>query len=275
MSENRAFAQWRDENRTTLYPFSPEATLTNGTQTLLEGSLIDANLFPIGGDESLYLSSVTVTYQTVTITIGTNANAAIASGSFPLLSPPTSVALSDQFGRPAGLLVSEGVQLGLFGAWGVGTFKFKQAQTAFAATVCVPVPDVGVRGIQLPDGSLLSGEVWLVGDDGVVLSSSQITTAAAACGAAEQTYTLVRVDVVGDPLFKRRLCSPSSLFATPRFLQSITFKDSRQSVKVLPDERGDVKITVNNNLSPDTALRVHPTAAGTQFDVVGTTTQGP
>lgn len=272
MSERIQFPQWRAENEPTRYPFASDATLTNGTQFLLDGTFLDAALFPVGGEVNLYLSSVVVAHDTVTLYIGDDTDPERCSGTFDLLSPPDLVSLTDTYGRPAGVLVSEAARLGLFAAWGVGTFTFEPEQTPFVATVCNPQPAVGVRGVRLPDGTVLTGDVWLVGEDGVVLREETVTVPLEACGQS-RTYTVIRVDVVGDPLFRRRLCTPTSLFETPLYVTTIVFSDGHQVVECGPGAAGDIKMTVNNDLASDTVLRVHPTEAGTKISVVGTQLQ--
>jgi hypothetical protein len=268
------FPQWRDQNETTNYPFAQYVTLSNGMVTLLEGTLIDAALYPIGGGAQLRLSQVVVTHQTVTVYIGDNDTALLASGQFSLTDPPYNVGLVDVYNRPAGVLISEPQRLGLFASWGVGTFTFESTATEFAATVCFPTPQIGIRGIQLADGTVLTGQVWLVGGLGVQLSHTTVYAEDPATGGnTVLPLEVIRVDVVGDPLYLRAL-SPTSLFQTPQFLKTLTFQDSKQTVICGPDEFGDVKILVGNNLAADTALRVHPTAAGTKLEVVGSLVQG-
>ncbi len=269
MAERVQFPQWRAENDPTKYPFAARATLTNGQRSLVEGSLLDAILYPIGGGARLRMSKVVVTHGTVTIHIGDQVEAELASGEFDLLSPPDSLPLVDAYGRPAGLLVSEATRLAIFGAWGVGTYEFTAEQAEFAATVCAPQPAVGVRGVLLDDGTVLTGEVWLVGDDGVVLRKEEVTVPAARCGGDSVTREVIRIDVVGDPLFRRRLCAPADLFATPNFIRTVTFKDQKQTVVCSPNVYGDIKVSVNNALAADTVLRIHPTPEGNKFEVVG------
>lgn len=245
------FPEWRKENETTKYPFADDATLSNGVQSLVEGTLLDAILYPIGGGPGMFLSQVTVGFDQVTIWIGTTDNKLLASGSFPTLEPPGDVPLLDAYGRPAGLLVSESVRLGLFASWGIGTFVFKAAQTGFTATVCVPQPADSVRGVLLDDGTLMTGDFWLIGDDGVVLRH-EVVLAPSPQGACGPTiaYEVIRVDVVGDPLFKRRLCLPHSLFQTPNFIKTVTFQDSKQRIVCTPNGFGDIKMTINNAEAP-------------------------
>jgi hypothetical protein len=264
------FPEWRDANSSTTFPFAMNASLTNGSQAMTNGLFQDASIFVIGGQANLYLSQIDVAHDQVTIWIGDDANKQLASGSFPVPVLSGNIQLLDAYGRPAGLLISTPASLTILSTWGIGSFLFDSTQTPFAATVCAPMPEVGVRGIQLEDGSILTGEVWLLGADGVVLSLEKVTAPPAACGGPPRPYMVIRVDVVGDPLFIRQQCSSNSLFQTPQFLKTITFQDSNQSVVVGPDDLGDVKITVNNDLATDTVLRISPTPDGTQIEAVGT-----
>ena len=189
------YPEWPAENSKTKYPFAARATLTNGAVQLLIGTFLDAVLFPIGGHERLRLSKVIVTHANVTLYIGDQITEELASGTFNLPVPPDNVSLADTYGRPAGFIISDSQHLGLFPSWGVGTYKFTADATEFAATVCIPTPEAGVRGFLLDDGTLLTGDVWLIGDAGVALSAD-----------SSSGQPVIRVDVVGDPLFLRQQC---------------------------------------------------------------------
>jgi hypothetical protein len=215
--------EWRDSHEPTKFPFSQSATLTNEAGDLIfEGTFLDASFYVIGGGAELYLSKVNVTGEEVTIYIGDAEIAELASSTFDRASPPDELRFVDQYERPAGLIVSESIRLSIFSAWAVGDHEFTTEQTAFVARCCHAVPLVGLRGFELDDGSVVSDDVWLVGDDGVILTC---TTEAeqTVCGEATEDVTVVRVDIVGDPLFRRRLCSQPSFFETPHFLETITF----------------------------------------------------
>lgn len=249
------FPEWESQNSQTAYPFQAGASLSNAAVFIPDGVLIDAILYPIGATGTLRLSGVDVAFETVTIWIGDDNNANLASGTFALPPQTGQISLNDAAGRPAGLIVASQSLLSVFAGWGTGTQTFTAAQTAFAATVCVATAETGVRGILLDDGTLLTGEVWIVGGEGVVLNTTDT-------GA-------VRVDVVGDPLFRRALCIPQAAFATPSFVKSITIVDSDQSLTLTPDAYGNVGITVNNDLAVDTVLRIRPTSDGNVFELVG------
>lgn len=269
MPEAVLYPEWRKQNESTRYPFSDNASLINSeNRVLVEGTFLDAALYPIGGGVGLYLSKVVVEHEHVTLTIGDATRKELATGSFSLFSADDSVALEDAYGRPAGILVSESSRLGIFQAWGVGTHTFLRPQTEFAATVCFPTPEVGVRGIVLEDGSLFVGDVWLVGSDGVVFRSDEAITQEN-CGAPTTSISALRFDVVGDPLFRRQLCQPNSLFNTPRFVKTLRIIAGNRTIDLIPDDRGEMQIVGNNYLADDTVLRISVLPTGLRVGAVG------
>lgn len=268
MSERVITPQWRKENEATKYPFSEAVTLTNSEgRVLLEGTFLDAALYPIGATAGLYLSSAVITFQTVTLYLSTLTQPNIASAEFPLISPPDEVVFSDAVGRPAGTLVTESRRLGVFQSWGVGTHSFFQEETEFAATCVFPTPEVGVRGILLETGELFVGDVWLVGGDGVVVRATE-TNEPDGAGGTRRVFQ-IRVDVVGDPLFRRRLCQPQSLFETPRFVNTVRIVGPNMEFTTSPDATGNLRLTSINDLAADTVLRIRSTSAGIEIGAVG------
>lgn len=249
--------EWRRYHETTKYPFADEATLTNASGLFIpEGLFLDATLYPIGGLPALYLSRVVVTNEVATIVIGDQNNEILARAAVNIIEPPANVVLSDSLGRPAGVLVSEPRRLATLQSWPLGTHEFSLDSTEFVARVCIPTPEVGVRGILLDDGSFFTGDVWIVGDDGVVVSSEQV---------GEEQH--IRVDVVGDPLFRRRLCA--AVFHTPNFLKTVTVRHRCDSIVCGPDTGGDFKITVGDQDAPDPILRIRAIPEGLVFEAVG------
>jgi hypothetical protein len=269
MAERTLFPEWRKQNDPTKYPFSDRARLVNGSgRVIVEGTFLDAAVHPVGVGSGVYLSKAVVTFQSATLYVGVPGDDAVASGEFSLLQPPDQVTLADAYGRPAGVLVSEGVRLALFRTWGVGTHEFEPADTEFAASCVFPTPEVGVRGVRLDTGELFVGDVWLVGDDGVVLRASTTRVPDPATGLS-RTVTDVRVDVVGDPLFRRRLCTPTDLFQTPRFIRRVRVVGPNDEFVCEPDAAGDLKLTTANDLAADTVLRIGNTAEGLLVHAAG------
>ena len=263
------FPAWRRENEPTKYPFSPRARLTNAAGLVLtEGTFLDASLFPVGAAGPLYLSKAVVTHEAAVLSVGDAADPARCTGTVRLVNPAADVPLADAVGRPAGLLVSEPARLTVIQSWGVGTHEFTPDDTEFCATCCVPTPEVGLRGVLLESGELLTGDVWLLGSDGVVLRGEDVTVPGP-CG-TQVPVTVVRVDVVGDPLFRRRLCQPGDLFATPNPVRAVrVVGPDGAEFEVTPDERGNLQLAGNNALAADTVLRLVPTPAGLTVELVG------
>jgi hypothetical protein len=215
--------EWRDSLENTKFPFTHTATLTNDAgDVIFETTFLDAVFYIIGATENIFLSKVVIDAETVTIHVGDNAVSSLASGSFPLAEPTDNLVLLDTVGRPAGLLVSEAIRLSVFSSWSVGEHAFTSAQTGFVARCCHPMPELGVRGFQLDDGNVVADDVWFVADDGVVLTCEDAEESGT-CGEATRPVKTIRVDVVGDTLYRRRLCSQPESFQTPRFLETITF----------------------------------------------------
>jgi len=263
------YPQWREANETIKYPFEANATLVNDSGLpLLEGTFLDARLYPIGGQERMYLSQVTVTANQATVYIGDEDEDQRASGTFSLISPPALIKLEDAYGRPAGVIVSEPIRLSIFQSWGVGTHKFTAAQASFVAAVCVPTPEVGVRGILLEDGSFFTGEVWLLAEEGIVLSDETTTIDGV-------PVNVIRVDVIGDPLFRRKLCAGDIGFSTPRFVETITFAKSSNAILCDAGSTGNVHIGVSNLAAQDTIMRIRPVPEGLVIEAVGEKVEGP
>jgi hypothetical protein len=243
--------QWRDESIGSLYPFGDGATLVDasGVITLDRDMFLDATLYPIGGAAGLYLTQITVAtaLRQVTLAIGNVATPQLCSAVFDPLAIPAALVVEDAYQRPAGLLVCDPTRMAIAQTWPSGTYTFAATATPWAASCIIPLPALGVRGFTTAGGGALAGDVWLAGGDGVVLSFS--------AGA-------IQVDIVGDPLYLRRLCAPTGLFNTPRFVQTIN--------GVAPNAQGDFQFTVLPAGVKATVLRVTPLTAGSLlFEAVG------
>lgn len=275
MTQRIVHPEWRQYFETTKYPFSDTATLTNQEEDqnfIPEGVFLDAALYPVGGRARLYLSKVVIAADTATLYIGDPVVSELASGIINLLDPDDEVVLVDTAGRPAGVLVSESARLLSFQGWTDGEHTFDISDTEFVARVCLPTPEVGVRGFQLDDGSVLTGDVWFVGDDGVVLTHQTASEPDPAVPGGTREVQVIRIDVVGDPLYRRRLCE--GVFTTPNFLQTITAREGCREVVCEGDESGNVLISVGSQDAPDTILRIRATSEGLVFETVGERQEG-
>jgi hypothetical protein len=249
----------------TRYPFIATASLSNGSVSFLEGTFLDAHLYAVGGGKRYYISKVVVESDQCTITIGDDQDVASLTGVVGIPVTTSAVRLTDIYGRPGGILVSEPDRLAVLSAWGVGTHTFERAQTEFCVTCQMPIPDPGVTGFRLENGDILSGRVWFVGDDGVILSTSVINDKNG------NPFDRLRIDAVGDPLYLQRLCTSENLFVPVNPVRTIRVINGDYSFDCQPDEQGNFNIQMNDSLAADAALRIRTTPEGIVFEVEGST----
>ena len=260
MAETR-HPEWRNVNAGTRYPFAERASLSNGARAFEQDTFIDAAIYPVGAEPRMYLSEVEVGVRNITVRVGKPGTPRLAAATFEAANPPDLLRLEDEHGRPAGVLVSSPTRLALLAAWGQRTHSFRPDQTEFAAGATHPTPQPGVRGILLDDGTLLSAEAWIVGGDGVVLTTQGET---------------IRVDVIGDQLFRRRqLSAGGNTFETPRFLQALEVEDPTGTVcGAVPNEHGDIRLSSVTPPGIDApVLRIRSTPEGLMFEAVGSQIQ--
>ena len=233
--ERILFPEFRAELEFTKYPFADGASLKADTgHEIAKDTFLDASIYPIGAAARVYISRVVVTTRETTIVVSDSSRRDLASVVFDHLVPPTNLRLTDVYGRPAGILVSEPLRLARFSAWDVGTHTFAIGTTEFAASCVIPTPEIGVRGVEDVDENLITGDLWLLGDNGVVV---------------REEGGHIRIDIVGDPLFVRKLCGPLDRFEVPAFIKTIN--------GCPPDQYGNYNLTVGNHLAEDTIVRIY------------------
>lgn len=252
MTDRLLWPERTDEQRVLRYPFVDDASLVNVDGIVINPSLFnDASIHPVGGAVGAYLGKIEVEGLATTFSIYDPTNGITCSGTYTSSNPPTRpglIRLLDVYGRPAGVLVSTADNLNaLNGAYGDGVYEFTQAQTEFVASCVTPVPNHCVRGLLLADGTAVGGNVWLVGEKGVVLSLDG---------------GKIRVDVVGDPYAGAKQCAEDGQ-PMPDFCGIRTIND------IAPDSNGDFKITVGGNEARDAALRIEQSGSAVKIKLVG------
>lgn len=251
MTTRQLYPQWRDENRKLKYPFADTATLTNGDVVILNNVFLDGRLYPIGGGPRLFLSRISISGAEMTLGIRSVGAAELATAVLDTDDFPENgeVTFSDMYGRPAGVLLAEQNSLATLAALGQGSFEFEVDDTEFAASVVTPVPDIGLRGILTEDGELLTNDLWLVGEDGVVLRIDE--------GA-------IRIDIVGDPYAARKICSEET--AEEGSTEDSSLLDEycplRTINEVAPNDRGNFHLLPGANQSLTNLLRIVPGPKG-------------
>lgn len=256
------FPQFRDEQSSSKYPFADSATLTaNDGLKIANDLFVDASFFGIGTAVKLYISQVVITPQSVTITVGDESNFDRLSTSYDILTPPDNGVLpfTDGYGRPAGILLAEPVirdQAGnikkasallQFSAWTLGAHRFDMAATEIVATAVIPANEPGVRALATDNSPIQTGDIWLVGNNGVVIRA--------------EGEDVIRIDIIGVPLFKRLVCAPQTDFPTRSFLKTIN--------NCGPDEYGNFTITATNKNVAHPNVRIYPSNNTLVFDTIG------
>jgi hypothetical protein len=244
---------YRDENLTSRYPFADGSLLVaDSGLTVDPATFTDATIYPIGGQERTALTAIAVDNRDIALWIGDAADDRRASGTFDPLDPPSEIHLADRYGRPAGMLLTDPTLLAASQAWSYGVHTFPAGMAEFIASCVIPTPEIGVRGFLTADGDLLTGDVWLVGERGVVIRGED---------------EVIRIDIVGDPLFARRLCAPLGLFVTPRMIRTINH--------IPPGPDGNFQVIIGNHDAVDTILRIYPlSATELAIEAVGATLEG-
>lgn len=248
--DNTFFPSWREESGDSKYPLADSATMRSlSGLTLSSQWLQDASLYPVGGEGGARLGRISVSPEWIEVFLSDDGAAERASGGYDPRQSVDSIPLFDSVGRAAGILVFSPEESSALAAWPSGDHRFSAAAAPFAAGVCHPVPSVGVSGFQLDSGEVFSGAVYLVGEDGVVL---------------REESGGVRVDVVGDPLFRRKLCGDSTAFETPRMITSIN------NVPLGPD--GQFQLSTGDRQAAGSILRIYPVDGKLRIEAVGQST---
>lgn len=246
------YPEFRDEVAASRYPFADTATLqaNNSAFNIGVDSFIDAVFYAIGAGPGLHISRISTSAALTTIVITDNAGLLEFTATYNPLRPlTTALEVFDAYGRPAGYLLADSDKLASFGTQ-IATYEFDRSATEFAASVVIPAKERGVRGVKTPTSELLSSDVWLVGDMGVQLSS--------------KGNGVIRIDILGEPLFKRALCDGNVNFPVKKYIKTIN--------GCAPDEFGNFVITAARSLVLDSILRIYPAANGIVISAVGRAT---
>jgi len=237
---------WREEIASGSYPFSDGVSrAADGGKVIDPGTFLDAAICLVGRTGPLYLSQIDISAQGLVLWIGDQDERLAASGTYEFGSDTGIIELVDAAGRPAGIIVSEPGRLVRFAGWEDGSHFFDTTTTEFAAkaTMCPPIQ--GVSELRDNTDVSVNGTVWLVGDEGVLL---------------REVDGAIRVDIVGDPLFRRRLCGADGSLEERRFVRA--FGD------LYPNSMGEVALTVDEHTA-GSVIRVHSAQSGIEISTIG------
>jgi len=237
------------------YPFTDGSTLTSTTSNFIPPNVfLDARLYPPGGGEIQYISTISSDYNGISLTIvaadGVILSGYIAASANQATGGPDVIPLLDTYGREVGMVVIDiaklrstmGVEFGM---------SFDSDAMVFVGTVVVPQPASGVTGLHAGDNTIASGDVWLVGMDGI---------------SVRHDTGVITPHLISDPLFLRRSCTETGEDYT--FSRPIKgFRINGQ--EVTPDEFGNICFRVGDNLAPDNIIRINVLQNAIQFSLAG------
>ena len=243
---------YREEFRGTRYPFVPSATLKSPELTLPIDVIIDAHLYPLNGNSRYYLSEIRVSQTSVVFVIGDDRSRQLAEGVYPLDGSKNLVALKSSGDTPAGVLLIDTENAASLSGLPLGNYAFDTRSTEFCVKCHVPITNNGLTGFLLPDGQIVSGEVWLYGEDGVILSVEDDNE--------------IHVNVVGDPLFLQKFCDE----IPPRMPIKLIRVKHDTGEYYCNVQHGSFTIQVNNDATENPALRVTGNDQGLYIWMAGT-----
>lgn len=230
------YQEYRDEFENTRYPFMDNATLTDSRQTITIPNelFLDAGFCFPDGFPYLSLIDVQPSQIILTVTSGT----VEASCTIPTDDIPDVLYFRNAQQKNFGCIVSEKNRLSWLATLDTGTYEFYPEATSFAIRCNLQSQVLGVSSIGTGDKAL-SGDVWLVGMDGVYLKKVDEHT--------------ISINALGEVLYKRKACNDSEKFITPRYLKTINGMG--------PDVYGNIFISLAPG-NKATRVRLETTANG-------------
>jgi hypothetical protein len=243
------------------FPFTDVSTFTSRENNLIAPTVfIDATVYPIGAGVRQYISRIKRTSIQLIIDIS-DVSGVVCTGILDLSSGSNKIVLRDSRERVVGLLLGNSDMGQFLGAIPEGENTFDNDGMEFVSTCVSPQPQQVVEGIATEDNDMLSGDVWLVGKDGVILDWDELNQA-------------IVVHLVGDPLFRKRNCDTGNgEFINPVPLQALTFvTDLQTSVKIKPDEYGNIRFVTGSNQNEANVLRIEKLENGLRLRAIGNIT---
>ena len=224
------------------YPFTDGSTMTSTDGVEVPPFwATDAHLYPPGGTATQYINSISITSKKITITVADENGKELCRGECK--ANDNQVVLYDEYHRVSGLLLGN-MQALQSVATVPSELVFSENALSFVASVVVPQSATEVTGFLTSEDEILYGDVWLVGEDGIVFK--------------DEGNGIVRMHVVGDPNYVRRACNEEDQdFPSPKPLQKIIIEDDGGNTQtLLPGEDGEILIMPGDSVATDNVLRV-------------------
>jgi len=271
--------QWNELNLRRNYPFTDASTLKAKTKLIPKEWAIDATLVPnrVGtGTQYYFLSKILKEGNKITITLSDQIGE-LAQAVFDIKSQNTHIKFYHTVGgRYAGSLIVNPMYNVSLGSFDEGETRMGNKAVVFIPSVVHPVPSPSVTAVKASgsDGASV-GEVYIVGDEGVLLSKSLSGN--------------IRVDISGDPNYARYDCDtgqiPYNLQAIKNIVPCVMMNNGTVHVgpAVTADAQGSFMILPSNTQdtgesTPDDedmytgtkpSLRIYPQSGQLYFEIAG------
>jgi hypothetical protein len=258
--------QWADETRRNTYPFTDIATLrdSTGLLKLQEAWVIDAKIWAAVTETSrVYLSSVTRAQGSLTLQIS-DLNGVLGTATTTLLNK-TRLAFVDTTGFQIGFMAFAPGALQSMNDVPTGTYKFAVEATEFVAAALALQVLGGLQGVQDVKGASITGTLRLVGGDGISLHVIHNSP-------ADPTLGTLRIDVIGDPYFRRDTCvDPDFLGRVINPVRFVTWRDTVALTSGVTQPKANNISTAMQTSKPDPRTRgfVSPGPTGELLGMLG------
>jgi len=235
----------------TSYPFRDSGTfLGKDGQFIAPTVFKDAVLYPVSNEHDWYISKIKFQFTGSVITIS-SAEGIDLTCTVTSYTSGTSFPIVDSLGREVGLLIVEPFQLMAVSAPNTEV-TFNSDSMPFVPSVIFPQGAGAVTSIGDATGKAGSGDLWLIGENGIVL---------------EVSSNAVTFNASGDPLYVRKFCQDEAIpYPVRRPLKSLNVVFNGTSFNAVPDSYGNVQFRVPGN---DGIFRITPTTNGLKFSIVG------
>lgn len=232
------FPEYREQFKSTKYPFADTATLTSidNEFKLPQDIFCDASVYIPGAIAPVYINELNINSSQSYLTIVDYSKKFTATGIIEPLSDK--IELFNPRNNQVGILVAS-KDLSYFTSVPNGSYTFLPKATSLSPRCTIYLKDTGVTSIGVVDGEQLEGDVWICGSDGIIV---------------RYVNEQIRIDVVGEPLFKRE----DPKFQPPSFVQTINDMPA--------NKYGNFNISAE---SADDIIRVNTSATGITISAAG------
>jgi len=267
-------AEWRIQNAQSRYPFNDYCPMTGSGGTEVPNNLfLDASIAFASSSNTVRLTDIAKTNAGITFTLKNDIDNEIGYIQYSQTLDTSLLLITSEDGRKLGAVVVDIAEALSFLAKFSGVSAFSATAATFCARCLHAYSATVVTSLGLQAGTALSGNVVLIGENGVVLQHvtqevlavtnffAFVSSGAYAVDQIPTTVNQIRIHVVGEPL-------AAAVTQNCNNGQSAVFAETVNGVS--PNSAGNISIVADRRLGP-TALRIVANAAQSEliFELAG------